>query len=321
MMSVSTRRPVRVVFVAPNPSIDRLYEVEHLAAGSIHRPELVVARPGGKGLNAARAAALLGGRVTAIGIVGGRAGDWIVDQLAVIGIDAPMARTSGETRTCVSILDRASGALTEVYEPGETIEPGAWEGLEQRLARELDRGDVGALAMSGSLPPGAPADGYARIARIAARRAVPVLADAYGPALAAVLEERPAVVKVNASEAANATGLTVDGARSAAAAAGRLRERGAGAAVITLGLAGAVVVDANAAVRLVPPDVRGAYSVGSGDAFLAGLAVALVAGASVVEAARRGLAAGIANALVPGAGDLDPVLAERLAGEVRVAPL
>lgn len=319
-MSGPGDRPPRVVFVAANPSIDRLYEVERLAVGGIHRPALVVARPGGKGLNAARAAARLGGRVSAVGIVGGRAGDWIVEQLAALGIEAPMASSSGETRTCVSILDRSNGTLTEVYEPGETIDRPAWEALEAIVAHELERGDVGALAVSGSLPPGAPVEGYARIGRIAATWSVPVLADAYGPALAAVLAERPAVLKVNAGEAGEAVGLTVDDPGVAVMAARRLRDRGADAVVVTLGAAGAVVVEATAEVRLVPPDVRGAYPVGSGDAFLAGLAVALVAGVPLVEAARRGMAAGIANALLPGAGDLDPAAAEQLADEVRVAP-
>ena len=59
---------------------------------------MVVARPGGKGLNAARAAAALGARVTAAGIVGGRSGDWIVDRLAEIGVEARMARADAETR-------------------------------------------------------------------------------------------------------------------------------------------------------------------------------------------------------------------------------
>lgn len=314
-------RSRRVVFIAANPSIDRLYEVERLAPGSIHRPELVVARPGGKGLNAARAAARLGGRVAAVGIVGGRAGDWIVDQLAALGIDAPMVRSSIETRSCISILDRSNRALTEVYERGETIEPAAWETVEMIVARELDRGDVGALAVSGSLPPGAPPDGYARIARIAAARSVVVLVDAYGSALGAVLAERPTYVKVNESEAAGVAGLTVHDANSAASAARVLRRLGAGAVVVTLGVAGAVALDGTAEVRLVPPRLRGPYPVGSGDAFLAGFVVALVAGGSFVEATRRGMAAGIANALVPGAGDLDPEVAEQLADEVRVVPL
>lgn len=314
-MTAGTGRP-RLVFIAANPSIDRLYEVDRLTDGAIHRPSAVVVRPGGKGLNAARAAAALGARVTAVGIVAGRAGDWIVERLAEIGIDAPMVRSAGETRTCVSILDRSTGTLTELYERGEEIGPAAWEALEAIVARELDRGDVGALAFSGSLPPGAPTDGYARIARIAATRSVPVLADAYGPALAAVLAERPAVVKVNAAEAAGAVGLPIGDAASAVAAARVLRGRGAGAVVVTLGIAGAVVVTATSEARLVPPDIRGAYPVGSGDAFLAGLAAALIDGGPLVEAARRGMAAAIANALVPGAGELDRAAAERILEQI-----
>ncbi len=161
-------------------------------------------------------------------------------------------------------------------------------------------------------PRGRPTDGYARIARIANNRSVPVLADAYGPALAAVLAERPAVVKVNASEAGEAAGLAVSDPRSAVAAARRLVERGAAGVIVTLGVDGGVVVTANEQAILMPPIVRGSYPVGSGDAFLGGLAVALGGGEALVEAARRGMAAAIANALVPGAGDLDPSEVERL---------
>jgi tagatose 6-phosphate kinase len=300
----------RLLFVAANPSIDRLYEVDRLVAGEIHRPRAMVAVPGGKGLNAARAAIELGGSVTATGIVAGRAGDWITDRLAQLGVDARMARSAGETRTCISILDRSSGSLTEVYERGTEVDPGAWDALEAIVRAELARGDIAAVALSGSLPPGLAHDGYARIARIAriaagASRPVPVIADTYGPALAAVLAERPSVLKVNAAEAAEASGLAVADAAAAAAAADALREAGAGSVIVTLGLHGAVVVGTGDRVHLVPPDIRGAYPVGSGDAFLGGLVVALERGQSLVAAARYGLAAGNANAQVPGAGELD----------------
>ncbi len=307
--------------MAANASIDRLYEVDALALGSIHRPTVVVARPGGKGLNAARAAAALGARVTAVGIVGGRSGDWIVERLAELGVETGMVRSGGETRTCISILDHSTGSLTELYERGVEIDPDAWEALEGIVARELDRGDVGALAFSGSLPPGAPTDGYARIARLAGARSVPVLADTYGPALADVLAGHPAVVKVNAGEAGEAAGFAVVDAGMAVDAARILRDRGAVAVVVTLGFAGAVAVSAAGEARLEPPDVRGTYPVGSGDAFLAGLATALVGGATVIDAARHGMAAGIANALLPGAGELDRTTAERLVGMVIVTPL
>jgi 1-phosphofructokinase family hexose kinase len=313
----------RLLFVAANPSIDRLYEFDRFTAGEIHRPRSAVAVAGGKGLNAARAAATLGGSVTAVGIAAGRTGDWIVERLAELGIDARMARASGETRTCVSVLDRSTGELTEIYESGEAIGDAAWDALEAIVRAELGHGEVAAVAVSGSLPPGAPTDGYGRIARIAAaiEPPVPVLADTYGPALGAVLAEAPAIVKLNASEAAEASGVVVSDVRSAVAAAGVLREAGAASVIVTLGLAGAVVVSDEELTQLRPPDIRGAYPVGSGDAFLGGFAVAYARGESVVDAARLGLAAGIANARLPGAGTLDPTAIDALLEQVASTPI
>jgi len=314
----TTRAPGRLLFVAANPSIDRLYELDRLAIGEIHRPSAVVAVAGGKGLNAARAAAVLGGRVTAVGIVGGAAGDWIAAELARLAIDARLARSAVETRTCVSVLDRSSGALTEIYERGTALEPEDWAALEEIIRAELAVGDVVAIALSGSLPGGAPTDGFGRIARLAAAGAHPVavLADTYGPALAGVLAEGPALVKVNAIEAGEATGVDVVDPSSAVAAADLLRQSGAATVVVTLGREGAVVSTAAGRIHLVPPDLRGAYAVGSGDAFLGGLAVALAGGESVVDAARLGLAAGIANAQLPGAGVLDPAAIAAILGGV-----
>lgn len=313
----------RLLFVAANPSIDRLYELDRLVSGTIHRPQSILAVPGGKGLNAARAAAALGGSVTAVGIVAGQAGNWIAEQLTRRGIETRLARSSGETRTCVSVLDRSTGALTEIYERGEAVEPPAWEALEAIVLAELERGDLAAVAISGSLPPGAPPDGYGRIARMAAAGSdvVAVLADTYGPALAAVLAERPTLVKVNAAEAGEASGVTVSDAASAAEAAGVLRAAGAATVIVTLGVAGAVVATVTQTIRLTPPDLRGAYPVGSGDAFLGGVAVGHGRGDSIVEAARLGIAAGIANAHTPGAGELDPTSIHRILGQIAVTAI
>jgi 1-phosphofructokinase family hexose kinase len=307
----------RILFVAANPSIDRLYEVDRLTVGAIHRPPAVVAVPGGKGLNAARAAARLGGPVAVVGIVAGRSGDWIREEIAARGIEASWATAEGQTRSCVSILDRSTGALTEIYEGGDPVGAAAWEELERLVQNELDKGDVAAVALSGSLPPGAPSDGFRRIATIAHDgRSVSVFADTYGPALAAVLTERPELVKVNADEAATATGIAVTNDSQAAFAAQRLRDQGAASVVVTLGADGAVVATATGTDHLEAADVRGPYPVGSGDAFLAGMAVGLVRGDDVTAAARLGMAAGIANAMLPGAGELDPetipALMERL---------
>ena len=45
-----------IVCVAGNPSIDKLFEVDRLAHGDIHRPQRFVALPGGKGIHVAQVA-------------------------------------------------------------------------------------------------------------------------------------------------------------------------------------------------------------------------------------------------------------------------
>ena len=330
--------------MAANPSIDRFIEVDTIELGAINRPDLVIAVPGGKGLNAARAAAALGGRVTAAAIVAGRAGEWIGERLGVLGIDAALVADgqAGETRTCLSALDRSTGRLTEFYEPGPAIAPETWAAFETAIAGQLGRGDVAAVVCSGSLPPGAPVDGYARIARIARLAEGPlggpvaVIVDSHGPALETVLAEHPTLVKVNAAEAIQATAgdahagddpgaddraAELPGPDEAIRAARALLARGAGQAVVTLGRDGAVACAGTAAWRLRSRAGHGAYPVGSGDAFIAGLTVALVDGTALVDAARYGMAAGIANAFLPGAGRLDPAAAAGFLDEVDVTPL
>ena len=105
-----------IVCVAPTPAVDRLHEVSGpVVVGTIHRPERVVAVAGGKGLNAARAAALLGARVRAVVPLGGASGDWIEPQLVAAGIEVRRVATTAEPRVCVSVAGEGQ-ELTEFYE-------------------------------------------------------------------------------------------------------------------------------------------------------------------------------------------------------------
>lgn len=311
-------RSGRLLVVAANPSIDRLHEVDRLTVGGINRPIRVVPVAGGKGLNVARAAVALGGEATVVALLGGHSGAWIADRLAAAGINASLVEVAAETRTCVTVLDRSTGALTELYEPGVPLEEGAWERLEAAVAAQLDGGGTGSIAMSGSLPPGAPVDGYGRLVRLAADHAVAAFVDAHGAPLEAAVAAGPAIVKVNAAEAGGLVGAAIASPEEAVGAAREIAARGAAAVIVTLGSAGAVAIEPGGAWRLRGPGRLGDYPVGSGDAFLAGLIVSLAGGATFVDSLRFATAAGAANALVPGAGVLDPSVARSLLDLVTV---
>jgi 1-phosphofructokinase family hexose kinase len=286
-----------ILCVAANPSVDRVARVEDLRAGEIHRPIDVTVVPGGKGLNAARAAAVLGGDVTAAALLAGHAGRFVADRMQRDGVrlEAVWAR-EGETRTSYTVAPE-DGPLTEFYERGDGVAADVWAdfaALVRRLAVSADW-----LTISGSLPAGAPGDGYVGL--------VGVARTAFDSAEAGI-EGRPALVKVNQHEAARLTGVD-----DPAAAARILAESSAGAAVVTRGVEGAVAVDSRGAAWTATLDARGAYPVGSGDCFLAGMVVALDRGEPFDGALRLAMGAAAANAEQPGPALFDRGRAEALA--------
>ena len=309
-----------IVCVAANPSIDRLFEVDRITLGEIHRPTSFVMVPGGKGLNVARAASSLGASVLAVGTLAGHAGRWLDEALVAEGVPSAFAWAEGETRSSLSVADRETGRLTEFYERGDDIGPEGWGRLEDVVRGAL----AGAswMTMSGNLPLGAPEDGYARLIAIAREAGVRSALDARETALAEGVAARPDLVKVNAEEAAWLLGEGVRDVPAARDAARGIAERlgNGGAAIVTLGADGAVVAGPDRSVLRGRLYAQGPYPVGSGDAFLGGLVHALDRGDAWSEAVALALGAATANAEIPGAGRLERSRAEELARRADLRP-
>ena len=310
-----------IVCVAANPSIDKLFEVDLVRPGEIHRPSAFVQVPGGKGLNVARAARSLGAEVHATGILAGFAGQWLEEALVAEGVHGTFAWAEGETRASLSVADAASGGLTEFYERGDDVGLDGWERLEAVVAGVAN--GAAWMTMSGNLPIGAPDEGYARLIGVARSAGVRTALDAREVALEQGIAARPDLVKVNAEEAGLllSTEIVTESEALATAEAIRGRLDDHGVAIVTRGAEGAVVAmpdGSGLAGRLFE---KGPYPVGSGDSFLGGLVTALERGDGWRDALRLALGAATANAEMPGAGRLDPIRAQELAtrAEVRSA--
>jgi 1-phosphofructokinase family hexose kinase len=311
-----------IVCVAGNPSIDKLFEVDRLAHGEIHRPRHFVALPGGKGIHVAQVATALGSSAVTTGILAGHAGRWLDDELAAEGVSARFAWSSGETRSSLSVADRETGRLTEFYESGTPVSADAWRELEEIVSGLLEGASW--IALAGSLPPGAPVDGYGRLISVARRTGVASALDTRGDALARSIDAHPDLVKINAQEAGELLGRSISSIGGAHEAAGAIRRRAGGgghAAVITMAEQGIVAIDPAGTARHARTEARGRYPVGSGDALLAGLLVALERGGPWPNAIAIALGAAAANAESPGAGQLDQARARELAAQAEMSEL
>jgi 1-phosphofructokinase family hexose kinase len=308
-----------IVCLAANPSIDKLFEIDRLIKGDIHRPDGFVQTAGGKGLNVARAVQALGAEVMAVALLRGHAGRWLADQLEAEGVPGSHVWTHGESRSSLSVADRETGSLTEFYERGAVVPAAAWVELMSATAALFD--GTSWLTISGSLPRGAPDEGYRDLVTEARQAGVEVAVDAEGERLRLALEARPAIVKVNQAEARDLLGIPTARREEALAAARKLRGLAGGdghAGLVTRGAEGVVLAAPDGTLYEGRLYVRGRYPVGSGDAFLAGLVTGLERGAAWDEALQLALGAATANAELPGAGKLDAARAQELASQADV---
>lgn len=308
-----------IVCLAANPSIDRLFEIDRLVRGAIHRPIGFVQTAGGKGLNVARAANALGAQVCAVALFRGHTGKWLAEALSAEGVTCDAAWTHGENRASLSVADRESGALTEFYEHGSQVPSSAWPEILHVLSKRLPGAHW--LTISGSLPVGVPDYGYADVVREARASGARVALDAEGERLRSALASGPEVVKVNSAEAAGLLGVPTAAREDATAAARKLRDMAGGdghAGLVTRGAEGVVLAAPDGALYEGRLYVRGRYPVGSGDVFLAGLIAALDRAEDWPASLRLALGAAAANAELPGAGKLDPARARALAAQADV---
>ncbi len=248
--------------------------------------------PGGKGANQAVAAARLGADVTMIGKVGPDAfGDALRANLAAAGVDVEHVTRSSEATGVALITVSAAGENTIVLAPGAngTVTP---EDV-QACADIIGQADALLLQLEVPLP------AVQAAAAIAAARGVPVILNpAPAQPLPPVLLRHVTYLIPNEHEAALLAGGPADDAETLAR---RVQALGPRAVVVTLGAAGALVLDGDTAARVPSYPVTVVDSTAAGDAFVAAFGVALSEGQSPVAAAAWGCAAGALACTVLGA--------------------
>lgn len=278
-----------IVTVTPNPSLDRTLHLSRLEPGAVNRATATMTEPSGKGVNVALALHGVGVEVCAVLPVGGGAGREIVSALDDLGLDTIGVPITGAVRSNVSLVED-DGRSTKVNEPGPMLTDAEADALcaTALSARAGDR-----VLWAGSLPEGFTAArlaGAVADARAAGRW---VAVDASGSALAAVLNNDraglPHLIKPNTDELAELLGVALHTVGDVTAAARALLTRGVRTVLVSLGGAGALLVDAD-----LPEPLHGTAAarrvvntVGAGDAFLAGFLAEPAGGAEALANALR----------------------------------
>lgn len=252
---------------------------------------------GGKGGNQALAAARMGQDSYLRSCVGIDAfGDFLIEALESGGVDTTLVKQTDEVSTGIALVavEAGSGMNTIVVDPGANMalvaeDLDVLEACYERCATALYQLEI-------------PLEVVAEGAIRAKAHGLMTVLDAGPPRGARVdLAKSFDVVSPNERELASLTGREVDGIDSAASAARELVDAGIGTVVVKMGGSGALLVTADRVEHVPAISVEAVDSTGAGDAFTAGLAVALSEGFDIIEATEFANAAGACAVRVLGA--------------------
>lgn len=244
---------------------------------------------GGKAANVAFLARRLDVRTKLLGKVGG---DELAEQalgpLREAGVDLSGVSAAPGHPTAVSMVAVLPDGSKSIVLAGNAND--AWQETDAaRVAETLEEAPPGSLLVADyEVSPFV----VKRAVEAAAARGLPIVID---PSPAARVDRdvlsRAAAVTPNPDEAEGLTGIRVADPKDAGAAADRLTERGGPAVCLKLAGGGCILSEGGRKWAIMPVPVPVVDTTGAGDAFAGGLAVALMEGRSLIEAAAFAVAA------------------------------
>jgi len=129
-----------------NPAVDRELTVPAVEFDTVLRAVKAQVDFGGKGFNISRLLKGLDTPSTAVGFVGGKAGEMLRDGLQMLGIGTDFVWVDGETRTNISIATQVGGHHIKVNEKGPLVDLARQQELLEKIEALVQPGDWCATA-------------------------------------------------------------------------------------------------------------------------------------------------------------------------------
>ena len=276
-----------IVAAGLTPAWQRIMVFDRVTPGEVNRAAQTLEGISGKVTNTAIAARSLGGEVTAVMPLGPNVRENAQREMAGLNLACEFIATAAPTRTCVTVIERAVGRVTELVEESAPLSPAERTDFADRLRRCWTRADI--LVFSGSLPRGTPPETYRDLL---SECPVPIIADFRGPGLMAVLPLRPLLVKPNRGELESTLACSFRDDQDLIAGMQELCRRGAVWTLVSQGPAAVWLASQSEVYRFDPPAAEAVENpIGCGDALAGALAWAVEGGFSLPDAVRVGIAA------------------------------
>jgi len=281
-----------------NPALDKTIIIESFRINNLNRIKKVHKDAGGKGINVSKMLKNLGQQSTAAGLLGGAAGNFIINEIKNLGIKTEFIKTSRETRTNTKIVDPVNNTFTDLNESGSSISSRQIAELKTKLFTNLKTDDI--LVLAGSVPAGVDNDIYFELIKEAKNRKIKTILDADGPLFEAGIKAAPTLIKPNEHELELYFKKDFKDLKMMIRKAESLLDNGIKMIMLSLGENGAVFITEQGKYKIDPLKLNVKSTVGAGDAMVGGLAYALENNLNLREMIKFAAAASSATLLRDG---------------------
>ncbi|MCL5037194.1 MAG: 1-phosphofructokinase family hexose kinase [Chloroflexi bacterium] len=290
-----------IVTLTMNPAIDTSSGVDHVIADRKLRCSAPGYDPGGGGLNVSRAIMELGGDSLAIYPSGGWLGKMLEGLIDKEGLNHRSIPIEKSTRENLNFFEKISGRQFRFGMPGPELKEEEWKRCLDALRAVEPKPDY--IVASGSLPPGVPVNFYALAADIARELGSKLIVDTSGDELRIAANAGVYLLKPNIAEFQTLVGEEIKNEKRQMELARKIIASGkTEVLVISMGVAGALLVTKDIYEHIRAPIVPIESRVGAGDSMVAGIVFGLESGKPLRDAVRFGVATGAAAVMSPGTG-------------------
>jgi 1-phosphofructokinase family hexose kinase len=300
-----------------NPCVDKVYSVQSLSEGEMHRIKTLSITPGGKGVNVAKALVSMGIDACVYGFNGGSTGEWLENELKKKGIKNSFIECLGSTRTNINIISKKTKSETELLEEGFKVKKSDADKLFQKILGNTN--DKSVFIISGSLPGGVNSDFYYEIIKSLKKKKIKVILDTSEENLKKALSAKPYIIKPNLRELAYISGMKLLTNNDILKAIEKVHNKYDINIFVSMGKNGGIYKTRDIMYKIEIPDIKTVNTIGSGDVLTAGLGYGLYKKMDIEEILQEAVCMAISNTQYYDIGRIDKLFMDKIRKKIIIS--
>ena len=283
-----------VLTVTLNPLLENRLHFDSVQVGALNRSSQQEFKAGGKGINVSRQLNFLGIQNIALTFLGGNNGKILRRLLVEENINFSAIPTKMETRGAILAVEAGTQRLTTLFEPNCAIIKNEADEFKSKLEKMIR--NCSTVIFSGSSPCSETDEIFSQGIALANQLDKTSILDTYGNPLKSAIEASPTILHNNISEIETSLSLDLSSEKNVIAFFKDVYKKGVKLAFLTNGKRATYASKFDFIYRIEQSKIVEVDPTGSGDAFVAGIALGLENGIVFDEFVKTASALGAANA-------------------------